>query len=85
MAEVFDLAYHGQGGFVYSEVWNMPVRIRRYNIKKVNDFLEMVEEKRKGDNQTVTADKPLISRSPVAPVGDVQSKPTYSSTVKSKK
>ena len=43
MTEVFDLVYHGQGGFAYSEVWNMPVRIRRYNIKKINEFLEMVE------------------------------------------
>lgn len=84
MAEVFDLVYHGQGGFAYSEVWNMPVRIRRYNIKKVNEFLEAVEEKR-NENQIVTADKPLVSKPAIPTAADKQFTPTYSSTVKSKK
>lgn len=84
MTEVFDLVYHGQGGFAYSEVWNMPVRIRRYNIKKINEFLEMVEEKR-NTNQMVTADKPLVSK-PNIPNEQVQrSIPTYTSKVKPKK
>jgi len=84
MAEVFELVYHGQGGFAYSEVWNMPVRIRRYNIKKINEFLEMIEEKR-NTQQTVTADKPLISKPALPTSVDKQFTPTYSSTVKSKK
>ena len=84
MTEVFDLVYHGQGGFAYSEVWNMPVRIRRYNIKKINEFLEMVEEKR-NTNQMVTADKPLISKPNIPNEQDQRSIPTYTSKVKSKK
>lgn len=38
--EVHDLVYHGQGGFIYSEVYNMPIHIRRFHIKKVNDLHE---------------------------------------------
>ena len=84
MAEVFDLVYHGQGGFAYSEVWNMPVRVRKYNISKVNEFLQLVEEKNSTD-QMVTADKPLISKPSIPNPGDTQSKPTYSSKIKSRK
>ena len=40
MTEVHDLTYHGGGGFIYSEVWNMPIMTRRYHIRKINDFLE---------------------------------------------
>jgi hypothetical protein len=44
MDEVHDLVYHGKGGFIYSEVWNMPVMTRRYHIRKINEFLEKKAE-----------------------------------------
>ena len=44
MNEVHDLVYHGGGGFIYSEVWNMPVMTRRYHIRKINDYLEKKNE-----------------------------------------
>ena len=54
MNEVHDLVYHGGGGFIYSEVWNMPVITRRYHIRKINDFLqkkaEAEEKASKGSN-----------------------------------
>jgi len=40
MDEVHDLTYHGGGGFIYSEVWSMPIMTRRYHIRKINDFLQ---------------------------------------------
>ena len=46
MTEVFELTYHGGGGFTYSEVWNMDVNKRRFNLKKINEYLERVEEAR---------------------------------------
>ena len=36
--EVFELSYHGQGGFPHSEVYNMPTWMRRAYIKYINDF-----------------------------------------------
>ena len=54
MTEVFELTYHGGGGFTYSEVWNMDVSKRRFNLKKINDYLEKVEEIRNQDRQQVT-------------------------------
>jgi hypothetical protein len=54
MTEVHDLVYHGGGGFIYSEVWNMPISNRRYHIYKINEFLkkkaEAEEKASKGNN-----------------------------------
>jgi hypothetical protein len=54
MTEIHDLTYHGGGGFIYSEVWQMPVMTRRYHIKKINEFLqkkaEAEEKATKGSN-----------------------------------
>lgn len=38
--EVHELTYHGGGGFTYSEVYNMPIYLRRYSLKQISDFLE---------------------------------------------
>jgi hypothetical protein len=54
MTEVFELTYHGGGGFTYSEVWNMDVNKRRFNLKKINEYLEKVEEVRNEKNKTIT-------------------------------
>ena len=36
--QIFDLVYHGGGGFIHSEVYNMPVWMRRYHIDRINEF-----------------------------------------------
>ena len=42
--EIHDLVYYGKGGFLYSEVYNMPIHIRRYHIRKINDLHEKHNE-----------------------------------------
>lgn len=37
---IFDLVYYGKGGFIYSEVYDMPVWLRTYNLKKLQDAIE---------------------------------------------
>lgn len=54
MNECFDLTYHGGGGFSWSEVWNMPITHRRFNIRKINEHLERIEEARNQANNVVT-------------------------------
>jgi len=54
MTEVFELTYHGGGGFTYSEVWNMDIPKRRFNLKKINEYLERVEEMRNESRQKIT-------------------------------
>ena len=45
--EVHELTYHGGGGFTYSEVYNMPIYLRRYSLKKINDYLKAKQEAEK--------------------------------------
>jgi hypothetical protein len=54
MTEVFELVYHGGGGFSWSEVWNMPVPHRRFNLKKINAYLEQVQELKDEQQNKVT-------------------------------
>lgn len=54
MTECFELTYHGGGGFSWSEVWEMPVIHRRFNIKKINEYLKKVEDARNEQSQVVT-------------------------------
>jgi hypothetical protein len=54
MTEVFELTYHGGGGFTYTEVWNMDVPKRKFNLKKINEHLEKVQEMRDEQNQKIT-------------------------------
>jgi|TARA_B100000900_G_scaffold341623_1_gene304738 hypothetical protein len=43
------LIYHGNGGFTFSDVYNMPLWARRYYISKIVDFKK--EEKKAYENQ----------------------------------
>ena len=42
--EIHDLVYYGKGGFLYSEVYNMPIHIRRYSISRINKHIETQNE-----------------------------------------
>ena len=50
-SEVFDLVYHGKGGFTWHDVYNLPVFLRRFYIKKIvkalEDKAEAIEKERK--------------------------------------
>jgi len=54
MTEVFELTYHGGGGFTYTEVWNMDVPKRKFNLKKINEHLEKIQNMRDEQNQKIT-------------------------------
>lgn len=56
----------------------MPVSERRLNIKFITEHLEKMQEIR-NEQQTVTADKPLVSKPGIKTTDQL---PTYSSTVK---
>jgi hypothetical protein len=84
MTEVFELTYHGGGGFTYSEVWNMDVNKRRFNLKKINEYLEKVEEV-KNDQQKKITEKTDPKKINVPEFAKSKSEePTFVSKVKSK-
>jgi hypothetical protein len=39
--------YHGGGGFIHSEVYNMPVWMRQFHIKSIQKYIDDQENKRK--------------------------------------
>jgi len=42
--EVLLLCYHSQGGFTHDEVYNMPIRYRRYYLQKLGEMIEKQQE-----------------------------------------
>jgi hypothetical protein len=86
MSECFELVYHGGGGFSWSEVWNMPVQYRRYNLRKINEFLKNVENARNESESKVTESTDIKKISLPSHITNLpQQKPTFVSNVKSKK
>ena len=53
--------YHGGGGFIHSEVYNMPTWLRRFHIQKINENIEKEnEEMRKAQgNEQMGDDKKI--------------------------
>ena len=58
--QIHDLVYHGNGGFIHSEVYNMPIWMRQYHIKKINEYLvKQQEEVKKQKGQSNVGDNKL--------------------------
>ena len=45
--QIHDLVFHGGGGFKHSEVYNMPIWLRRFHIQKINEHNKKQEEEYK--------------------------------------
>ena len=41
---IHDLVFHGNGGFIHSEVYNMPVWMRTFHIDRINQHNKKQEE-----------------------------------------
>jgi len=77
MEEVHDLVYFGGGGFIYNDVWNMPIMTRRYHIRKINEFLE---KKREAEEKAMKGSNVMDAKSYTKSI----STPDFISKVKSK-
>ena len=60
--QLHDLVYHGGGGFIHSEVYNMPVWLRRFHITKINEHVEKQnkEQRQAQGNEQVGDDKKVL-------------------------
>jgi len=60
--------YHGGGGFIHSEVYNMPIWLRRFHIQKINEYIEnQNEEQRKAQGNEQMGDDKSILRPNINP------------------
>lgn len=88
MSEVWELAYFGQGGFPYEQVWNMPVITRRFFLKKVSEHVKKMNEAYEEQNNVITENtdpkkiKKVDLPSHLVPN---EPEPSYVSKVKSKR
>jgi len=63
-AQLFDMVYHGHG-FTWTELYNMPVWLRTFYYKKIEEAILKKNEK---ENPKNTPKPPKIQRPGVAPV-----------------
>lgn len=57
--EIFSLCYYGKGGFIWSEVYELPIHLRRFYINQVK---KAVDERNKQEQELVNnsnSKKPL--------------------------
>jgi len=61
--------YHGGGGFTHSEVYNMPVWMRKFHLKTINKFLKDQHEQQKSYNENISnpQSKPKIQGPNIKP------------------
>ena len=61
-SQLHDPVYHGGGGFIHSEVYNMPVWLRRFHITKINEHVEKQnkEQRKAQGNEQVGDDKKIL-------------------------
>lgn len=85
MSECFDLVYHGNGGFSWFDVWNMPIPHRRFNLKKIKEYLDRVEEARNQEMNKVTENTDMKKFKIPQEAIQASKEMTYVSKAKSKK
>ena len=59
--------YHGGGGFLHSEVYNMPIWMRKFHIQKINEFNKKQEEELKKRKRKSNVGDNKISKPNIKP------------------
>lgn len=52
--EIFALCYHGNGGFTWQEVYDLPIYLRRFYINQIN---KVIQEKNKAQEDASKTQK----------------------------
>ena len=61
--QIFDLIWHGEGRWDWDTIYNMPVHLRKFYVKKINKIFYEQNEKIKKQNSKKTS-KPKIAKPP---------------------
>ena len=59
--QIHEICFHGQGGYQWETIYNMPTWLRKFTFKKIQDFHD--EENKKIKAQTKKQEKTLIDSS----------------------
>lgn len=69
-SQIHDIVYHGNGGYDWHTVYNMPIWLRRFTIQSINEFNQKQAEAAKKPSKGTELKKP--------PKGPDIKRPTYS-------
>ena len=60
--QIFDLVYHGKGGFTWSDVYDLPVWLRVFYIQSINQVIKEENKRNKAPTNTKRATPPKFRR-----------------------
>lgn len=73
-SQIHEIVFHGNGGYDWDTVYNMPIWLRRFTFEKLREYFEKQnEEAEKQQNMLKNKGKGDISRPNIAP----PKSPTY--------
>ena len=56
-SEIHELVFHGGGGFTYDIVYNMPIWLRKYHLRRIKDWFD--KQNSQQESKPPLSDKPL--------------------------
>ena len=56
-SQIFDLVYHGNGGFNWSDVYDMPIWLRHFYIRSIEDLLKKKNAAKQKANKAASKPK----------------------------
>lgn len=62
--EIFSLCYFGKGGFTWSEVYELPIHLRRFYIQQVSKAIEEKNKAEKSEYNKAKKSAPTFSSPP---------------------
>jgi hypothetical protein len=61
--QIFELVYYGRGGFNWTDIYNMPIWLRKFYYKKIEDAVQ--QEKKATESKTKSM--PRVAKPSIAP------------------
>ena len=53
--QIHEIVFHGKGGYSWNDIYNMPIWLRRFTFKEIQEFYEKEQESYKKANQKGTS------------------------------
>jgi len=53
--QIHEIVFHGKGGYSWNDIYNMPIWLRRFTFKEIQEFYEKEQESYKKVNQKGTS------------------------------
>ena len=67
-SQIHEIVFHGKGGYTWSDVYNMPLWLRKFTFEKIKEFYEKEKEEMEKRNKQTSNESPnKLSRPNIAP------------------